>query len=268
MLRKFTARKFLAGAAIVAACSGIVKASDTDDIKAALQKLNDSPSYSWKATTEGGFGAGETDGKFQKDVATSLTITRQNNTTEAIIEGTKAAVKTDAGWDAVPPMGAGGPPAGGARGNPARMMGRMLLNFKTPPAQALDNVDKLENVKKTDTGYTADLTEDGAKALMTFGGRGGGRRGAAAGGGAATQPAGGGGGGPQITNPKATETLTVKDGVVTKMVLHVTGTMSFNGNDNNIDRTTTTEFTDIGSTTVTIPPEAKAKLDAPPATQP
>ena len=39
---------------------------------------------------------------------------------------------------------------------------------------------------------------------------------------------------------------------------HATGTVTFNGNDRDIDRTTTTEFSNVGSTTVTIPDEAKA----------
>ena len=36
--------------------------------------------------------------------------------------------------------------------------------------------------------------------------------------------------------------------------------MSFNGNDREIDRTTTTEIKDIGTTTVTVPEEASKKL--------
>jgi hypothetical protein len=36
--------------------------------------------------------------------------------------------------------------------------------------------------------------------------------------------------------------------------------MTFNGNDVEIDRTTTTEIKDVGSTKVEIPDEAKKKL--------
>ena len=36
--------------------------------------------------------------------------------------------------------------------------------------------------------------------------------------------------------------------------------MSFNGNDREIDRTTTVEIKDVGTTKLTVPDEAKKKL--------
>jgi hypothetical protein len=36
--------------------------------------------------------------------------------------------------------------------------------------------------------------------------------------------------------------------------------MSFNGNDREIDRTTTVEIKDVGTTKLTVPEEAKKKL--------
>src|SRR5206468_4731839 len=52
----------------------------------------------------------------------------------------------------------------------------------------------------------------------------------------------------------------VKDGVLAKYEFKVQGTMSFNGNDVDIDRTTTVEIKDVGSTKVELPDEAKKKV--------
>jgi hypothetical protein len=242
-------RKMILSAAMVVGCAGFVRAATQDDVQSAIQKLADSPNYSWKTTVEGGFGAGETNGKTQKDGLTTLSITRQDNTYEAVIQGDKAAVKTDDGWKSAADLTAAGAGQGGG-GNGSRMLGMMVRNFKTPVAMAQEFVGKLQNVQKTDDGYTADLSDEAAKAAMTFRRRGGNAA------------------GPTISNAKASVKIWIKDGMVSKMENHVTGTITFNGNDRDIDRTSTTEFTDVGSTKVTIPDEAKAKLTGPPTTQP
>ena len=44
--------------------------------------------------------------------------------------------------------------------------------------------------------------------------------------------------------------------------MHLNGSMDFGGTPNPIDRTTTIEIKDVGSTKVDVPDEAKKKLDA------
>jgi hypothetical protein len=238
-------RKMMLTAAIVAGCTGFVRAAALDDVRSGLQKLADSSGYSWKTTVEGANGAGETDGKTQKDGLTTVSITRGDNTYEVVMQGDKAAIKTEDGWKSTDELTAGG--GGGGE----RMLVGLVRTFKTPVALAQEMSGRLQNVQKTDDGYTAELSEDAAKAALTM------RRRPNA-----------GGNGPTIANAKASYKVWVKDGIVTKMQSHFTGTVSFNGNDRDIDRTSTTEFTDIGSTTIKIPDQAKAKLTAAPTTQP
>ena len=52
----------------------------------------------------------------------------------------------------------------------------------------------------------------------------------------------------------------IKDGVLSKYEYKVQGKVSFNGNDRDVDRTTTTEIKDIGTTKVEVSDEAKKKL--------
>ena len=69
-----------------------------------------------------------------------------------------------------------------------------------------------------------------------------------------------GGQAPEVSNAKGSAKFWIKDGVITKYQFKVSGTISRNGNDVNIDRTTTTEIKDVGTTKVTVPDEAKSKL--------
>jgi hypothetical protein len=52
----------------------------------------------------------------------------------------------------------------------------------------------------------------------------------------------------------------IQDGVLTKYEFKVTGKVNFNGNDRDVDRTTTVEIKDVGATKVEVPDDAKKKL--------
>ena len=122
-------------------------------------------------------------------------------------------------------------------------MARMLQNYKAPAAEAQDLVSKVKDLKEAESGvYAGDLTTEGAKSLLRFGG---GR---------------GGGGGPEISGAKGSVKFWVKDGLLSKYEYKVKGTVSYNGNDFENDRTTTVEIKEIGTTKIQVPEEAKKKL--------
>ena len=232
--------------ALLAASLIAAQAGTKEDATAAAKKLSEK-SYSWKTSSEnaggggggggrGGFGSQE--GKISADGTAFVTMPGRDNNTEAVIKGEKVAVKRGEGWQSASELAANADQGGGGRG---RFGGAMFRNFKAPAARAIDLIGHTKELKSTDGVISGDLTEEGAKSLMTFGGRGG-------------------GGGPEISGAKGSVKLWIKDGVLTKMETKVQGTMSFNGNDRDIDRTTTTEIKDIGTTTVTVPEEASKKL--------
>jgi hypothetical protein len=119
-------------------------------------------------------------------------------------------------------------------------MAGMARNFKAPAAQAVEVAQAAKELKKDSDVYSGDLTEEGAKNLMRF------RR--------------GGNDGPTINDAKGSAKFWVKDGVLTKYEYKVTGSMNFNGNDIDVDRTSTVEIKDVGSTKVEVPEGAKKKL--------
>lgn len=232
-------------AAMLAGALVSAHAGPKEDAAAAARKLAEK-SYSWKTSSEnaggggggrGGFGS--QDGKISSDGTAFVTMPGRDNNTEAVIKGDKFAVKRGEGWQSAAELAANA--EGGGGGGRGRFGAAMFRNFKAPAARAQDLIGHTKELKSADGAISGDLTEEGAKSLMTFGGRGG-------------------GGGPEISGAKGSVKFWVKDGVLTKMETKVQGTISFNGNDREIDRTTTTEIKDIGATTVTVPEDAKKKL--------
>jgi hypothetical protein len=227
----------ISSAAVVIAlilCPALLARADAkEDVQAAVKKLAETDGYSWRTSTEGGF-ASTTEGKTQKDGMTQLSLTMRDNTVEIVIKGDKAAVKTQDGWKSASE-------AADEQG-PGRFLARMAQNFKSPAAQAQEIAEKAAKLDKSDEAVAGTLSEEGAKALLTFGGRRA------------------GGQGPQVSDAKGTVKYWIKEGMLVKMQTNVQGKMTINNEDREINRTTTVEFKDIGSTKVDPPAEAKEKL--------
>jgi len=64
----------------------------------------------------------------------------------------------------------------------------------------------------------------------------------------------------QPTDAKGSVKFWITDGVVTKYQFKVSGKREFNGETRDIERTTTVEIKDIGTTKIEVPDEAKKKL--------
>jgi len=230
-------KTILLGAFVAATATSLFAAEAKEELTKAAKALAEKPNYSWKTTVavpEGTqFRPGPTEGKADKEGTTYLTMTFGDNMTEAVIKGDKATyTNQDGDWQLAEDGGEG-------RG---RFMGAMLRNYKAPAAQALDIINGVKELKKEGDVYSGDLTEEGAKALISFRGRRA------------------GGEGPQVKDAKGSAKFWVKDGVLSKYEYKVTGSMNFNGNDVDVDRTTTTEIKDVGTTKVVVPEAAKKKL--------
>jgi hypothetical protein len=244
--------KLLALISALALAGASLHAADADDVKAAAKKLA-GQSYSWKTTTEmagggGGGGGGQwrpgpTEGRITADGVMAVSMSRGDNTFEAVMKGGKTAVKTPEGWQAPPEPGTGG--GGGGPGGGAGMMGRMLATQRPPAAEVEDLVGKVKELKKTEAGYVGDLTEAGAQQLLTRNRRGG--------------P--GGGEPPAPQGAKGALKVWLKDGVIAKYEVQVQGRMEGrDGQEIEVNRTTTTEISNVGTTKVEVAEEAKKVL--------
>ena len=234
--------KSLMTLALTVAASTALLAADvpgSDDVKSAAQKLAAADNYSWTTTVESPqFRPGPSHGKTEKGGYTYVDFTFQDNTIETVVKDKKGAIKTEDGWESL----ADAAKSNGDSGfNPSMFLARRMQNFKSPATEAADMAGKAKAIAKTDDVYSGDLTEDGAKSLLTFGRRGGG------------QP-------PAVNNPKGSVKFWVKDGVLTKYQFKVEGTINRDGDDVKVGRTTTVEIKDVGTTKVIVPDEAKSKM--------
>ena len=230
----------------MALLAGSLMAADSspkDDVKKAAAALGGQTNYTWQATVEvpadSPFKPGPTDGKTEKGGYTTLSFSFGDNSTEAVTKGTNGAVKTDDGWktlaEALKDNGDGG-------FNPTRFIARMVQNYRVPAVEAASLADDAKELKKDTNSISGDLTEAGAKELLSFRRRGN------------------GGDGPTVTNAKGSVKFWLSNGKLAKYQFHVQGTVSFNGNDRDVDRTTTVEIKDVNSTKIEVPDEAKKKL--------
>jgi hypothetical protein len=217
--------------------TALFAADAKEEVPAAAKKLGEKANYSWKTTVvvpEGTqFRPGPTDGKTEKDGFIHVKSTFGENTTDIVKKGDKAAfTNRDGEWQT--------PAEVENQEGPARFRAGMVRNLRTPAEQAVEIAAGAKELKKDGDAIAGDLTEEAAKNLMRF------RR--------------GGGDGPTISNAKGSAKFWVKDGVLTKYEFKVSGKMDFNGNEIDLDRTTTTEIKDIGTTKVEVPEGAKKKL--------
>jgi hypothetical protein len=229
--------------------SGVLCAADSTpagQVSDAAAKLKATPNYSWTVTTVAGPDApftpppvkGQTDSGFAR-----FTTQFGDNITEAVLKGEKVAFKGEDGWELAVGGGGFGP----------EMFALNLSRNGTPGDEAAIILKGVKELKALDGGALGgDLNTDAATDLMTFGPR----HKAKSSDDAPTFPA--------PKGVKGSAKFWVKDGALVKYQTHLTGTVSFNGDDTALDFTKTTEIQDIGTTKMDVSDEAKKKLETPP----
>ena len=220
-------------ASVLFAADGDAKA----EVKAAAKKVGSN--YSWTSTpkTEGGgggggnFRAGPTDGQ-TADGVVYLKSTFGDRTMESAAKGGKVAFKGEDGWETADAQSEG----------PGQFIARRMATFKAPAVEAADLADKTKGLKSADGVISGDLTEEGAKELLSFGRRANPDR-------------------PAPKDAKGSVKFWVKDGALTKYEYNVQGKVT--GRDDAevaVNSTTTVEIKDVGNTKLTLSDEAKKKL--------
>lgn len=217
-------------------------AAESEDVKAAAKKLAEQKNYSWKTTVvvpEGSqFRPGPTEGKTEKGGFTWLSMSMRDNTIDAVLKGEKGAAKVEGEWRSLAEMAEEGQGMGS-------FMAARLRSYRTPAVEAEELAGKTKDLKKEGDAFAGALTEEGAADLLRF-------RGRRAGGDAPPAP----------KNAKGSIKFWVKDGQLAKYEYKVAGTVSFGGEERDVERTTTIEIKDVGTTKVEVPEEAKKKAGA------
>ena len=230
-----------------ALASGLVWAADApsaSQISDAAGKLKAAPNYSWTVTTVTPPDApftpppvkGQTSGGFIR-----FTTQFGDNAAEVIAKGDRTAFKGEDGWQVAV--------AGG--GFSPDMFALNMTRNGTPADEAAIILKGIKELKTQDGGAIGgDLTAEAATDLLTFG------------------PHRAPNSNPDLPGPKGAKgsaKFWVKDGALVKFQTHLTGTVTFDGNDTPLDFTRTTEIQGVGTTKLDVPDDAKKKLEAPAA---
>ena len=243
------------------AFSAFTYAAPADDLAAAVKKLAAAPNYSWTTTTEmanSQFPAMPADGVAEKDGFSIVTRNFNGNSMQTVRKGTQVVTQNrDGDWMTAEDMRAqfagGGGGNGGGRGNGGGGgrggFGGGMFGVGANPAETVAALaGKITELKLVDGALVATATGEQAAALLApaAGGRGG-------------QGGRGGGNGPQYSS--VTASFWLKDGALAKCSLHTIGKMTLpNGDERDLDSTTTTEFKNVGTTKVEVPDAAKKKI--------
>ena len=201
-----------------------------EDVTGAAGKLAAQSNYSWKTTVvvpeSSPFKPGPTEGKTEKGGFTQLSMSFGERSTQIATSGEKAAITDqDGDWQLATEMEK-------AEG-PGRFMAMLAKNVRRPAEEARELATAAHDMKKEGDVYRAPLTEAGAKAQFRFG---------------------------AAKEAKASVTFWLKDGALSKYEFKVQGKVDFGGNEVEVDRTTTVEIKEVGTTKVVVPEAAKKKL--------
>jgi hypothetical protein len=231
-------KQTLVFAAMVALLAGTVRGAEPkDEVVNAAKQLGEKENYSWRSTVvvpeDARFKPGPTEGKTEKGGYTLLSMSMNDNEMKAVLKGDKGAAMMEGEWQSLSELA-------NSEG-PGRFMAGRFRDYKAPAAQAETLATQTKGLKKDGEVISGDLTEEGAKEILSFRRRNGGDA-------------------PTVSDAKGSVKFWVKDGTLTKYEFKVTGKMSFNGNDIDMDRTTTVVIKDVGTTKVTVPDEAKKKV--------
>jgi len=221
------------------AAHGMSAADFKQRVTHAAYQLGDKANYSWTTSTKEADGSpgrlGPIQGKAEKGGVTCLSFTVSEIPVEVCMKGDKGAAKALEGWQTFDEVAQPG-------GAPAAIV-RYLRSYKAPVAEAISLAGKATELKEADGAITGDLKEEAVKEMLLLGSR---RR-------EGQEP-------PKTSDAKGSVKFWIKDGALTKFEIKVQGKVTAGENERDINRTTTVEIKDVGTTKIEVPEEAKQKL--------
>lgn len=217
----------------------IMAADSPDKVVKAAKQIGDKSNYSWATSMKEADGSpgrlGTIEGKADKDKVTYLSFTIGGVPVEVYMKGGKGSAKALEGWQSFDDIS--------ATGGTAAAVVRYLRSYKAPAIESADLAAKAKDLKEEDGVWSGDLNPDAAKEILLAAAR---RR--------------EGQDEPKATDPKGSVKFWVKDGALTKYEVKIQGKVTAGDRDMDINRTTTVEIKEVGSTKIDIAPDALQKM--------
>ena len=225
---------------LIGVLAGSVIAADSKDkVTSAAKQLGDKANYSWTTSTKEADGSpgrlGPIQGKADKGGVTYLSFEVSGVPVEVYMNGEKGTAKGLEGWQTFDEVAQ-------ASATAAAVV-KFIRAHKTPAAESANLADKVKDLKEADGALSGELKEEAVKELLLRGGR---RR-------EGQDP-------PKIEGAKGSVKFWTKDDVLTKYEINLQGKVTMGERESDINRTTTVEIKDIGTTKLEIPAEAKQKM--------
>ncbi|HAM70269.1 MAG TPA: hypothetical protein DCM86_01325 [Verrucomicrobiales bacterium] len=244
---KMTIRLLAIASAMTLLC-GASRAADAtpiEEIHAAVKKLALATNYSWSIHTENvntnstRKAPSPVDGKTSSEGITALVFHRPDTTLEVYLRQTNGVVKLKDQWKTLKDAAEINEPAGR---NPARYLAKMATAYRTPAEDARVLMASMVKVEKVVDAIEGDLTSTATHDLIANGSRRG-----------DNLP-------PGLTDPHASVKFWIKEGSVERFQYHISGSMTFGATEVKLDRLTTVEIKDVGTTKLEVPDEVKRLL--------
>jgi len=226
---------------LVGMVAGALNAADSspkEKITNATKQLGDQVNYSWTTSTKEADGSagrlGPIEGKAEKGGVTFLGFSVGGLPVEVYMKGDKGTAKALEGWQTFDEIA--------QTGGTAAAVVRFLRSYQTPVTESASLAGKATDLKEADGAISGDLKEDAVKEMLLFGMR---REGQEA---------------PKTTDAKGSVKFWIKDGALTKCEIKVQGKVTAGERESEINRTTTVEIKDVGTTKLEVPADAKQKM--------
>ncbi len=217
----------------------ILAADSAQKVIDAAKQMGEKSNYSWATSMKEGDGSpgklGTIDGKGDKTGVTFLSFTVGGLPVEVCMKGGKGSAKALEGWQSFDDIAQ-------TRGTAAAVV-KFLRSYKAPAVESGDLAAKAKELKEEDGLWSGELAPDAAKELLL----------------AATRRREGSDE-PKATDPKGSVKFWVKDGVLTKYQVKIQGKVTAGDRDTDIDRTTTVEIKEVGTTKIDIASDALQKM--------
>ena len=227
---------------LVGMVAGVLNAADSspkEQITNAAKRLGDQNNYSWTTSTKEADGSagrlGAIQGKAEKDGVTFLGFSVGELPVEVYMKGDKGTAKALEGWQTFDEIA--------QTGGTAAAVVRFLRSYQTPVTESASLAGKANDLKEADGAISGELKEDAVKEMLLFGMRR-----------SEGQEA------PKTTDAKGSVKFWIKDGALTKCEIKVQGKVTAGEREAEINRTTTVEIKEVGTTKLEVPAEAKQKM--------
>ena len=217
------------------------QADPKQELAQAIGSLQNKTNYSWTATTvphgeRTPWVQSPINGKTEKGGRTYFAFSIEGNQVEAAFLGTRSAINTDGVWELATEL----------TGERLALANR-LQAFKAPAVEAEELLNQSQNLRRNrDGSFEAELPAPVVKEMLAERSRSGIQEGGPA-------------------NPKGSVKFWVRNGVLEKFEYTLQGKIIIPDfrQEFDVDRTTTVEIKNVGSTRVTLPPAAMQKLSGP-----